>query len=122
MVGGDLVGEVCGIPVDEGEQGRAAGVLPGQSQEVQAGISVTPRRCITRPFSTAFGMWDPGVLGTVAGRPDHHPDALSRAAVSEPDCLFISLNQSRPEPYADLAEPPLVGPDDELPGRASGLR
>ena len=37
VVGGDLVGEVCGILVDEAEQGGAAGVLPGQAQEVQAG-------------------------------------------------------------------------------------
>jgi hypothetical protein len=44
---------------------------------------------------------------------------LSRAAVSEPDCSSISLNQSRPEPYTDLAEPPLVGPDDELPTTGS---
>src|SRR5215203_3697226 len=35
--GGDAVGEVCGVVVDEAEQGRAAGVLPGQAQEVQAG-------------------------------------------------------------------------------------
>jgi hypothetical protein len=34
VVGGDLVREVCGIVVNEAEQGRAAGVLPGQAEEV----------------------------------------------------------------------------------------
>src|SRR4051795_5418951 len=31
---GDAVGEVGGVMVDEAEQGRAAGVLPGQPEEV----------------------------------------------------------------------------------------
>ena len=35
--GGDLIGEVGGVVVDEAEQGRAAGVLPGQAEEVQPG-------------------------------------------------------------------------------------
>ena len=56
MVGGDLVGEVCGIVVDEAEQGRAAGVLPGQPRTYRPGILVTPRRCTTRPCFIAAGM------------------------------------------------------------------
>jgi hypothetical protein len=36
LAGGDAIGEVVGIVVDEAEQGRAAGVLPRQAEEVQA--------------------------------------------------------------------------------------
>jgi hypothetical protein len=45
--------------------------------------------------------------------------ALPTVAVSQSDCSSINIDQSRPEPYADLAEPPLVGPDDELPTTCS---
>src|SRR5437588_9049428 len=37
VAGGDTASEEGGIIVDEAEQGRTAGVLPGQAHEVQAG-------------------------------------------------------------------------------------
>ncbi|HEX3305496.1 MAG TPA: hypothetical protein VHS32_04555, partial [Streptosporangiaceae bacterium] len=37
VAGGDVAGQDGGIVVDEAEQGRASGVLPGQAHEVQAG-------------------------------------------------------------------------------------
>jgi len=57
MVGGDLVGEVWGIVVDRAEQGRAPGMLPGQSQEVQARDLGRDAAVTTRPCSTAAGIW-----------------------------------------------------------------
>src|SRR4029450_8502380 len=90
--GGKLVGEVCGILVDEAEQGRAARVLPGQSQEVQARDLGDTAAVYHPPVLNCLWDVDPAVVGTVAGRPDHHPDAMSRAAVGEADCLSISLN------------------------------
>src|SRR5438552_1960961 len=57
LVGSGAVGEVGGGVVDEAQQGRSAGVLPGQAEEVQAGTSVTPRRWATRSSRATAGVW-----------------------------------------------------------------
>src|SRR4029453_5946388 len=115
-------GEVCGILFDEAEQGRAAGVLPGQAQEVQAGDLGHAASVYHSPVLDRCWDVDPGVVGRVAGRPDYAPDGIQCAAVGEADRSAVSLDESRPEPYADPAEPPLVGAGDELPPTGSPRR
>jgi hypothetical protein len=69
VAGGDVAGQDGGIVVDEAEQGRASGVLPGQAHEVQArdigdaaAVDDLPVTCHARDV-------DPGVVRAVAGSP-----------------------------------------------------
>jgi hypothetical protein len=74
--GGDLVGEVGGILVDEAEQGRAARVLPGQPQKVKGWDLGDTASVYYPPVPKRCWDVDPGVVGAVAGRPHHHADAM----------------------------------------------
>jgi hypothetical protein len=94
--GGDAVGQVGGVVVDEAEQGRPAGVLPGQAQEVQAGHPGDAAPVINMAFTDHAGDVDPGVVRAVAGRPDDHPNVLQEAVVGEADRAALGVDQPRP--------------------------
>src|SRR3954466_11169127 len=80
--GVDLLGEVIGVVLDEAEQRRAPGVLPGQPEEVE------PRRAghAALVYDAAAFVEDrdvnPRVVAAEAGRPDHAPN-VELAAVAE---------------------------------------
>src|SRR3954447_15083698 len=80
--GVDLLGEVIGVVLDEAEQRRAPGVLPGQPEEVD------PRRAGHAALvydAAAFVEHrhvDPGVVAAEAGRPDDTPN-VELAGVAE---------------------------------------
>ena len=57
IYGYHLPDEVCGILVDEAEQAEPRVCCQDKPRKYRPGISVTPRRCTTRPCSTAAGMW-----------------------------------------------------------------
>ena len=51
----ELLSDERGVVSDEAEQRRAAGVLPGEAEEVEPGTSLTPRRWRRRPSSPLIG-------------------------------------------------------------------
>jgi hypothetical protein len=70
-VGGDVPGEVGGVVVDETEQRRATGVLPGQAEEIQPGDLEDPALVNHLAVADHARDADPGVVGAEAGRPDN---------------------------------------------------
>src|SRR5262249_13841757 len=113
---GDLPTEVGGVVVDEAEQGRAACVLPRQSQEVQAGNVSDAAPVDYLPVADHAGNADPGVVGTVAGRPDDDA-GIQAAAVGEADSTAVRAGDPRPEPDPSCAEPAAAAADDEVAAR-----
>src|SRR5690348_17257622 len=99
LVGGDVAGQVGGIVVDESQQGRAASVLPGQAEEVQAGNFGDAALVGHLAVACHFGYENPGIVGAVTGGTDHHAD-IQRAAVGEPDGGPVGAGQPGPEPDA----------------------
>src|SRR5581483_4218525 len=72
LKGGDPIGDELGIAFHPSEQGRAARVLPGEAEESQTlhvGYSTSVSQS---PVRVEDGQVDPGVVGPVAGGPDHH--------------------------------------------------
>ena len=96
-MGCDAASEVGGVLVDETEQGRAAAVLPGQAEEVQAGDIGDAAPVDHLPLADHAGNADPGVIGTVAGRPDHHA-GVQGGAVGEADGVPVRAGHCWPEP------------------------
>src|SRR5690606_19700770 len=111
--GGDPAGEVGGVVVDEAEQRRAAGVLPGQAEEVQAG-DVGDATPVDHP-AVAYhaGDVDPGVVGAVTGRPDDRAH-LEVAVVDEVDDVPVRAGQPWSQAYAGRAQPAAAAPDDDV--------
>src|SRR5919106_1335459 len=81
---GDLAGDELGVVLDPADQGRPAGVLPGEAEEVEARhLGYTP--AVLHAAVRADHRWlDPRVVGAIARRPDHGVD-VEFAAVSEAD-------------------------------------
>src|SRR3954453_5348512 len=94
--GGDLVGEVGGVVGDEAEQCRAAGVLPGQAEEVQPGYVGDPAPVHHAAVRCHAGDGDPGLVGPVAGGPDDDRD-VEAAAVGESGGVPLGVDQAAPE-------------------------
>ena len=57
LVGPDAVGHIRGVLLDEPQQGRPAGVLPGQANEVQAGDLGDAAAVGDMAFTDHTGMW-----------------------------------------------------------------
>jgi len=102
--------------VNEAEQGRAASVLPGQAEEVQAGNPGDA--ALVGHFAVVGHAWyvDPGVVGAVAGRPDDHAD-VQVSAVGELDGALVRAVHGGPEPDSGRLKPSAAAADDELPAR-----
>ena len=103
-------------PQNEPEEGRAAGVLPRQPQEVQAGHLGHAPLVHDLAFTDHPREVDPGVVGAVAGRPHHHPHVLQQA-VSAKRAVRSSASTSRGR-FRTPARSSLflpVNPDDEVP-------
>src|SRR3954451_14036107 len=66
----DLLGQVLGVVLDEAEQGRASGVLPGQADEVQAGRFGDAALVYHRALRVEHRHIDPGVVEPESGGPD----------------------------------------------------
>src|SRR3954453_21432622 len=67
----DLPGQVLGVVLDEAEQGRAPGVLPGQADEVQAGRFGDAALVHDRALGIEYRHVDPGVIEPEPGGPDY---------------------------------------------------
>ena len=78
----DLLRQVLGVVLDEAEQRRAAGVLPGQAEEVEAGRLGHAAPVHDRAALVEYRHVDPGVVEPEAGRPDHRAD-VELGAVAE---------------------------------------
>ena len=115
MVGLDAIGEEGSVLVHEPEQGRAAGVLPGQAQEVQPGHLGDPATVDDVAFPHHLGEVEPAVVRAVAGRPHHHPDVLQQAVVGEAGGPAVGIHQPGPEPDPLALQPAPVGPDHNVP-------
>ena len=90
----DLVCDVARVILDEAEKCRPARVLPGETEEVEAGyVGDTPP---VSDLSVGVEDWqlDPGVIGPVAGRPDDRVD-LEFGAVGERDRSALGTGRAR---------------------------
>ncbi len=75
-------------------QRRAAGVLPGQAEEVEPGDVGDAAAVAQAPVGVEDRRLDPGVVGPVAGRPDDGVD-LELAAVREADRAPVGVDDAR---------------------------
>ena len=101
------------VVADEAQQGRAAGVLPWQAEEVQP-WHVGDATAVQDPaVAQHAGDVDPGVVGPIAGRPDHDGD-VPAAAVGEPRRAAGGRDQPRPEPDPRPLQVPTAAADEEL--------
>src|SRR5262249_26074552 len=116
LLSDDTACEEGGIVVDEAEQGRTTGVLPRQAHEIKTGNVGDPAPVDYRPVVAHAGDGDPGVVGAVAGRPDHHVHAQA-GAVGEPDGAPVRGGHPWPEPDSSGLEPAAAAADDEIPAR-----
>ena len=64
----------AGVVLDPAHQRRAAGVLPGQAEEVEAGDVGDAAAMAQAPVLVEDGQLDPRVVGAEAGRPDDGVD------------------------------------------------
>src|SRR5437764_11081341 len=99
--------------MDEAEQGRAAGVLPGQAEEVQAGELGDAAPVGYLPIADHAGNADPGVVRTVAGCPDGNA-SVQRAAVGEADGPSVGAGHAGPEPDPGGLQSAAAAADDEV--------
>src|SRR5918992_2857100 len=91
---GDSTGKELGIVLDPADEGRAARVLPGKAEEVEAGnVGHTPA-VPDAAIGSEDRCRDPGVIGAVAGRPDHGVD-FELAAVGEADRATLGADDPR---------------------------
>src|SRR5215213_7422006 len=116
--GGDALREVGRVVGDEPEQCGPAGVLPGQAEEVKSGYVGDSPPVHHTAVGRDPGDGDPGVVGPVAGGPDHGGN-VEAAVVGETRGASLGVDQAGTEPDAGLLEPSTVGADDEL---ATGLQ
>src|SRR5215210_1416856 len=112
-LGGNPLRKVRRVVCDEPEQCGPAGVLPGQAEEVQSGYVGDPAPMQDMAIGGDFGDGDPGVVGPVAGGPDHDGN-VEGAVVGETRGVSLGVDQAGPESDAGLLEPAVVGADDEL--------
>ena len=110
----DLIGDVRGVISDPADQRRASGVLPRQSEEVEArgvghpaavndAVPVVEDRCV-----------DPRVIVAEAGGPDHGAD-VELASVAETDGAPRSVDRPRMQPHpVALVQGPRIGPDQRV--------
>src|SRR6476659_7653158 len=110
---GDAAGQVGGVFVDESEQGRAAAVLPGQAEEVQAGDIGDAAAVDQVPVTGYAGDAYPGVVRAVTGGPHHDAD-VQAAAVGEPDGAPFRAGHRGPEPDPGRPEPAAAAADDDI--------
>src|SRR5215204_4930592 len=106
---GDAIGEVGGVVLDEAEQRRAAGVLPRQAEEVQAGHVGDAAPVDHAAAGDHAGDVDPGVVGPEARGPDDRAD-LKGAAVGVPGRAPLAVLQPGPEPDPGPLQPAPAGP------------
>src|SRR6266516_3489354 len=114
--GSDASREIGSVVADESQQSRSAGVLPGQAEEVQAGYAGDAALVgyLTVPGHSRY--LDPGVVGPVAGGPDHHT-GVQCAAVGEVGGARAGAGEPGPEPDARRLKPAAAAADDKLPAR-----
>src|SRR5215212_1800776 len=70
----DLLSQVLGVVLDEAEQRRASGVLPGQADEVEPGRFGHAALVHDRALSIEYRHVDPGVVEAEASGPNHRAD------------------------------------------------
>ena len=78
----DLLGDELGVILDPAEQRRAPGVLPAQSQEVEAGRLGHAAPVLQVPVSVEHGCVDERVIDPEPGRP-HDRAHVELCAVGE---------------------------------------
>jgi hypothetical protein len=103
---GESVGQIAGVVGNEAEQGRAAGVLPGQPEEVQAGASLTPRWWITAPSRSTPGIFSHDRAGGGQFRGDLHAGV---SAADHHDRAFGQVARVAVVRAVELFQRPVVG-------------
>src|SRR3954467_4438038 len=94
--GFDAAGDELGVALDPAQQRRAARVLPGEAEEVQAGDVGDTAAVAQAAVLVGDVEIDPGVVGPVAGRPDDGVDVELRA-VGEAHRPPRAADRPRPE-------------------------
>src|SRR6185295_4950744 len=91
LEGRDLLGDELSVVLHPSEQCRAASVLPGQTEEVEAGNVGHASAVAQSAGLVDDGKLDPGVVGPVSGRPDDRVE-LELAPVLEPHSASIRVD------------------------------
>ena len=94
LVLGDPLGDVLGVVLDPADQRRAARVLPGEAEEVEAGDIGDAAAVAQAPVLVEDRQLDPGVVGAIARRPDDGVD-LELAAVFEANRVPVGVDDAR---------------------------
>src|SRR5918995_2574277 len=81
---GDSSGEELGVVLDPADEGRAARVLPRETEEVEARNLGHASSVARLPALIEHRKPDPRVVGAVSGRPDHAVD-VELTAIGEAD-------------------------------------
>ena len=93
--GCDPPGDERRVVVDQAEQRRAACVLPGEAEEVEARHVADAAAVAQTTVVLGDRQLDPGVVGPVARGPDHRVD-VELAAVGEADRAALGVDRARP--------------------------
>src|SRR5579884_3999628 len=81
----DLFGDELGVVLDPAKEGRAARVLPGETEEIKTRHVGHASPVIDGAVLIRDGKLDPGAIRLISGRPDDGVD-VELAAVGEADC------------------------------------
>ena len=114
----DVLSDVSSVVAAKAEQGRSAGVLPLQSQEVEPWLIGDSATVPQAALLVGDGQLDPRVVRLIAGRPDDRVgvdagavgesnDASGRLerAWLESDALALRLGRARPDQRLAFAKP-----------------